>query len=88
MLAQKGDDCLNAEGWIGVKSCLTTTENQASMTLIKPDVTEGLPKKTDPATCPANGTGGGPSCLEESIGRTDPVIMLSDDLSGCLQDHQ
>jgi hypothetical protein len=58
------------------------------MTIIKPDVSEGLPKKADPATCPADGTGGGPSCLEGSTGRTNPAVMPSDDLGGCLQDHQ
>lgn len=88
MLAQKGDDYLNAEGWTGVKSCLMTTENQASMTITKQDVPEGLPKKADPAICPADGTGGGPSCLEGSTSRSDPAVMPSDDLGGCRQDHQ
>jgi predicted aspartyl protease len=43
MSARKGNDSLNMEGQIGDKSCLMTIDTGASVTIVRLDITAGLP---------------------------------------------
>jgi hypothetical protein len=45
VLAMRSDDSLNAEGQIRYKPCLVTTDTRASVTIIQPDITTGMPKR-------------------------------------------
>jgi hypothetical protein len=64
---KRSNDSLNAEGWKGDKSCLVTTDTRECMTITRPDITTGLPKRADPALCPADVIRRNLPCLEVAL---------------------
>lgn len=46
MLAERGDNSLNTEGWIGGIPCLVTIDTRASVTTARPDITSGLTERS------------------------------------------
>lgn len=42
VLAERVDNSLNTEGWIGARPCLVTTDTRASVSTARPDTSAGL----------------------------------------------
>jgi hypothetical protein len=62
--ARKGDDSLNVEEQTGDKSCLATIDTRASVTIVRQDITAGLPEREQTW----------PYVLQMESGKTFPVL--------------
>jgi hypothetical protein len=68
VLAMRKKDGLIAKGWIGHKPCHVTIDIRASMTIAKPHIFAGLPKKKTSRQRYAHVIQGDPPCLEGGTG--------------------
>jgi hypothetical protein len=87
MSEKHGNDSLHAQGWIGDKPCLMTTDSGMSVTVAWPNITAGLPQRPTHAICPADGIIGDHPHLEESFRKTDFEAVPTDYLCVRRQYH-